>query len=209
MVIKKIFFAYFIFISLSILKAEDYKVISPDGKAVFQLYYTPTSLSYSLDWQGESIADKSAIQFFTQPSYKLLGKENKEVKSSWKPVWGQFSTIEDRCNQLTLHLSINGVKTDLICRVYNDGIGVRFAVAEQNNLQDKTITYKLDLNTQAKADAYFIIRKHIIGPIKLRCLFPKDADKPRSQPLFLEYNEERHVSLLEFDLYTANLFNTA
>jgi len=191
------------------LYAQNYSISSPNGNAVVQLYCAPSSLSYSLSWNKESIADKSTIQFFKNPSYKVLGKENKTINSSWKPVWGQFSTVEDHCNELTLHLSINEVKTDLICRVFDDGIGFRFAVAGQNNLKDKKIDFRLDLNTAVDAKAYHIKGQNVKGPLAINELFSGNEKGPKIQPLVLEYKEGRHVSLLESDLYTAKLFRTA
>ena len=207
--IKKLYLIVLTLSSLSILQAQNYSISSPDGKAVFQLYCTPSTLSYSLSWEKESIADKSEIQFFQTSSYKVLGKESKKINASWKPVWGQSSTVEDRCNELTLHLAINNIKTDLICRVYDDGIGIRFAVAGQNNLKGKKIDFRLDLNTASSAKAYHIKGQNVLGPLAINELFSGEGKKTKIQPLVLEYHEGRHVSLLESDLYTAKLFRTA
>jgi len=90
MIKKNLLFISFTFIILGCASAENYKVSSPDGKAILQLYCTPTALSYSLSWEKETIAEQSAIHFFENPNYKVLGKKDKEIKPSWKPVWGQF-----------------------------------------------------------------------------------------------------------------------
>ena len=205
---KKVFSISVILISFCTSSAENYTVTSPDGKAVFQLYCTASSLAYSLDWEKESIADKSAIQFFTSPTYKVLGKEHQKINSSWKPVWGQFSEVEDRCNELTLHLSINEIKTDLICRVYDDGVGIRFVVAEQEKLKGKSIAYSLEANFPKEGKAYFMNGgRGVDGPLESDNLF--SSKKNRGQPLFLECSDDTYISLLESDLYTAKLFRTA
>ena len=79
----------------------------------------------------------SALSLVPNAEYSLIGAETNSVNTTWETVWGQFSSVQDHCEQMVLKVDASGVQSDLICRVYNDGIGFRFVVPEQQMTRNK------------------------------------------------------------------------
>lgn len=65
-------------------------------------------------------------------------------QEKWKPVWGQSSEIENRYNSLTVQLANRtGDLIHIEFRVFDDGIGFRYAFPEQPNHNTLTIQDEL------------------------------------------------------------------
>ena len=118
----------------SLAASSEYNLLSPDGKIKVDITCTESALSYSLTWKGRELLKPSPLSLFPNPRYKVLSTKTASIDKRWDSVWGQFSEVHDRCEELTLTLDISGVRVDLVCRVYNDGLGFRFAVPEQGGI---------------------------------------------------------------------------
>jgi len=205
-----------LFINLSILYAEDCKISSPDGKASLTVHCDKGNLSYTLAWENEIINEKSTIHFFKDDIYSLDSFEQKKINTSWKPTWGQFSEIHDECNQLILHLVADysgfggaSSKIDLICQLYNDGMGIRFSVPAQEWLKGKKILYQIGVNMPKDIGGYFFKGKEgVKGPMKISEWRADTNEVNQRIPVVFEYSSEKHLAYLESDLYTAKLFKT-
>jgi len=78
--------------------------------------------------------------------YKLLSTETDSVDERWEQPWGEFRYIEDRHNELIVHLAeVGGKKSllDLQFRVFNDGVGFRYSFPQQNGLDSVVILDEL------------------------------------------------------------------
>jgi hypothetical protein len=74
-----------------------------------------------------------------QRGFALEGTSRREFKETWKPVWGQRSEILNHFNELTVKLKEKQAphrRMNVIFRVFNDGIGFRYELPEQDGLKD-------------------------------------------------------------------------
>ncbi len=64
-----------------------------------------------------------------------MGQDRKSVDETWKPVWGEYSTIRNNYEQLTVHLKHrSGKLLNIVFRVFADGVGFRYEFPRQNGL---------------------------------------------------------------------------
>jgi alpha-glucosidase len=78
--------------------------------------------------------------------YKLLSTEEKSADERWEQPWGEFRYIEDKHNELIVHLEETGGKKDLLdiqFRVFNDGVGFRYSFPKQSGLDSVVILDEL------------------------------------------------------------------
>lgn len=69
--------------------------------------------------------------------WKVLGMDSTSVDETWEPVWGETRKVRNHYRQLTVHLSQqkdDPVLIDIIFRVFDDGIGFRYAFPAQPRL---------------------------------------------------------------------------
>ena len=186
--------------------SSEYNLLSPDGKIEVDITCTESELSYSLSWEEKKLLNPSPLSLFPNPTYKVLSAKTASINQKWNPVWGQFSEVHDRHEQLTLALDISGVRADLVCRVYNDGVGFRFTVPEQEGVSGKKVAFVVTYNTVSEFAAYRTAGEHEpIGPEPLS----KFAKEKRILPILLNPDKDTFLGLVESDLYSATGFDQA
>lgn len=189
--------------------AGPYQLSSPDGQATVNLSYSDTKLTYSFSWQGVPLVEPSVISLTQQPNYSVIGVETNYINRTWKPVWGSYSEVHDHCNQLVLKLDDNNLRIDLICQVYNDGIGFRFMVPAQASLANKKIHYSFDSQMMGDFEAYAPRGENEpFGPVRLSKLALENS-RPKSMPVVMDSGNGQWLAILESDLYSADLFKHA
>jgi hypothetical protein len=135
--------------------ATETTVTSPDGniQVDFNLSDTGAPL-YMVMYKNKAVIDSSGMSFDFKdlPSLKegfsLVSSETKSVNDSWEMPWGEQRTVENNYNELRLYLQEeNGSKRKLnICfRVFNDGLGFRYELPEEEGVSEVLIT---DENTE-------------------------------------------------------------
>jgi hypothetical protein len=104
--------------------------IDEEGKPVYAVLFNgrevvkPSSLGFSLD-----------IDSLFYKNFTLIGGDRKTVDETWKPVWGEYSTIRNNYEQLTVHLKhSSGKRLDIVFRVFADGVGFRYEFLQQAGL---------------------------------------------------------------------------
>ena len=88
---------------------------------------------------------------FKSPDVSLTKFDVPAVDSSvadetWKPVWGETSSIRNNYKQLVLKLadrSGSGIQLQIIFRVFNDGVGFRYSFPPQSKLNHFIIANEL------------------------------------------------------------------
>ena len=134
-----------LFISLSFIINNYAQVLrSPSGnfEMNFSLQKDGTPV-YELAYKGKEIIKPSRLGLeLKNDSISLLN--NFEVEKvdtgsfdeTWKPVWGEVSTIRNHYNEMavTLHQKIPDRKMVIRFRLFNDGLGFRYEFPEQKNL---------------------------------------------------------------------------
>ena len=90
----------------------------------------------------------------------VLGAEVRDVDETWQPVWGEVKNIRNHYQQLTVHLrqpAAAGRRLDVVCRVFADGVGLRYEWPRQAGLTYFTIKEELtEFNLPADHRAFWI-----------------------------------------------------
>ncbi|TDQ06593.1 glycoside hydrolase family 97 protein [Pedobacter metabolipauper] len=107
--------------------------LDPEGKPVYAVYFDgkPVITNAAL---GFELVNDSAFS----KHLELSNVEKADFDESWKPVWGEVSTIRNHYQQLTVHLRQKETPKRLInivFRVFEDGVGFRYEFPKQPGLK--------------------------------------------------------------------------
>jgi len=148
---KKLFAFALLFVAFTSHAADTLSLNSPgnivriivyqetDGQIKYGVYFKqklfmkPSALAMKLKAPGELLLSK----------FDLVKSELNEVNETWKPVWGEVSSIKNNYKQLTLQLkdkSGSGVLLNVVFRVFDDGIGFRYEFPRQEKLNHFIVT---------------------------------------------------------------------
>lgn len=128
------------------------KISSPDNTIKVSFTLVDGQPEYSVTKNDNSVINPSAMGFnILQQAgqvirYKLLSSEISSADEKWEQPWGEFRYIEDRHNELIVHLEeVGGNKSllDIQFRIFNDGVGFRYSFPEQNGLDSVVILDEL------------------------------------------------------------------
>ena len=115
-----------------------------DGKTVvapshlgYQLKKENGEKSTDFDWKPSRATDKEASRkadFFSD--FTLEKFENNSFDETWKPVWGEESSIRNHYNELLVQLkqTKNNRFLNIRFRLFDDGLGFRYEFPDQKNL---------------------------------------------------------------------------
>ena len=182
----------------------EHAVRSPDGQVLVRLVCNDARLSYSLSWNDRVILEDSELSLVPDANYSVTAAQTRSINATWETVWGQFRSIEDRCQELVLNLNASGMRLDLICRVYNDGVGFRFVVPKQQVGSNNEVAFVCEFNSAIAFSGWFPNgESEPIGPE------PFGKRGKRQLPAVLDAGGGVFLGLLESDLYTAKGFETA
>ncbi len=148
---KKIIIAAFLFAFTNNIKAQTYTIQSPHNiiKATFLLNKNGQP-HYAVYFNTKEVIKSSSMGFALKETYSVKGiqsiKDNFLVSSIdsslvneiWQPVWGEVKNIKNNYRQYSIHLIEKTDlqrKLDIIFRVFDDGIGFRYAFPKQPNLK--------------------------------------------------------------------------
>ena len=118
------------------------EVTSPNGdvKVVFSLKGTvPT---YQVSYRGQSVIGESRLGYELKDAGNLLdgftltGEQTATFDETWKPVWGECSTIRNHYNELLVRLAQPSTERlmNIRFRVYDDGVGFRYEFPQEGKL---------------------------------------------------------------------------
>lgn len=178
-------------------------VSSPDGQIQIQLLENDGKLNYMLGWNGKEAISSSALSILPEKQVTVTGSVNKQEKKTWKPVWGQFSEITDRYNELQLSLDYEGVPATLYVRAYNGGSAFRFVIDELPETAKPSLFIEYGLSY---SDTFYMPAGEGApkGPIIVGDLPKMDSMKFKwKMPLVIETGQNKFMSLLESDLVSA------
>lgn len=179
---------------------QNYKIVSPDGTIRVTLACSESGPSYALTWRGRELFTPSPLSLFPGAEYKVLSCSASSVNTTWSTVWGQSSKVHDRYEQLILELTASGMRLDLICRIYDDGAGFRFAVPGQGAAPGRAIDFSVAYNTACSVSAYCSNGEYTpLGPASPAEL----AGEGRPLPILLDAGDDAFIGLLESDLYSS------
>ncbi|HWD89194.1 MAG TPA: glycoside hydrolase family 97 protein [Mucilaginibacter sp.] len=112
-----------------------------EGRPNYSVYYGDQTV-IKPSAMGFTLANDSAFD----KHFDILGSEIIAVDETWKPVWGEVSSIRDHYNQVTIHLKQKNSPNrlmNIIFRVFEDGVGFRYEFPYQPNLKYFIISNEL------------------------------------------------------------------
>lgn len=131
-------------LSFSLDNGRPTYTFSVDGKTVvapshlgYQLKKENGEKSTDFDWKPSRATDKEASRkadFFSD--FTLEKFENNSFDETWKPVWGEESSIRNHYNELLVQLkqTKNNRFLNIRFRLFDDGLGFRYEFPDQKDL---------------------------------------------------------------------------
>lgn len=174
------------------LFADPLTVQSPDGTISASFEISEGRLSYSASRKGEQIVGDSQIEIIAGAEMVQGEVTLQKNDSTWKPVWGQFSEIRDHHNELSVAMTADGIPVELVCRVFDAGMGFRF------NLSKESKGTKLTFASEYKP---LEIKKHFAG--QQGKPLPNKARANVSAPVVSIIKDGLHLGFFESDLFSA------
>jgi alpha-glucosidase len=99
---------------------------------------------YSLALDGAEIVEPSLLGLWFESridlvaGFRVTGVERRSVDTTWEQPWGERRVVTDRHNELLIRLAARTPdrRLDLRFRVFDDGVGFRYEVPEQDAYSD-------------------------------------------------------------------------
>jgi alpha-glucosidase len=186
-------------------------VQSPDGNIRVIVETVENSLSYQVVHKGDTIISRSALGFALKDKEPLganmviTDSRSRSYDNTWEQPWGEQRLIREHYNELMLTLreaSGQKRKMQIIFRVFDDGVGFRYFIPEQDNLQDFQIMDELtEFNFTANHNAWWI---KAYQPERYEYLYRRttlnEIDSFAHTPLTIETLNGKFLSIHEAEL---------
>ena len=170
-------------------------------------------LAYTLEYKGQEIIGRSELGLEFRdlpdlgPGMKVLGTDTRQVNESWERVWGRNKQVIDSYHELIVRLASKRdmVRLDLLVRVYDDGVAIRYHIPEQENIGefelsgDKT-TFRLNGNHRVWAAQYGPFRSHQESEFNELMLEDPVLKERSGLPFLMEIGEKTWVAITEANL---------
>ncbi len=194
---------------LVVAGASATRITSPSGRLVCELWLDKGVPTYSLSYDGRTVVAPSTLGL--QLADGTLGTGMKQLSATpvtsdntWHQLWGEDDMVRDHYNGLTLSLQERGGKhrrLNIVARVYDDGLGLRYEIPAQKGLDTFIINDELtQVRLAHDAPAWSIPSNHteyFEGIFERAPLSQKDTV---CTPLTIEFDENTFVALHEANL---------
>ncbi len=123
-------------------------IASPDGSVSASVGVDDGRLSYDVTRDDTAVIAPSTLGFvLRQPEidltegFEILSTEEAEIDEEWTPAWGTDARIRNQANELTVHArhAESGVELDVVVRAFDDGVGFRYHLPEQEALDGEIV----------------------------------------------------------------------
>ncbi len=141
------------FLTCQLLHSQDsVKILSPDEQNQVTFQLIDGEPFYQLSRHGQSLITPSRLGFILKGErqlsrqFRLLKAEKSTFQEIWEQVWGEDKLILNHYNEMRIELEEdqpNPRKLNLIFRIYDDGLGFRYEIPEQEYLHDFQILDEL------------------------------------------------------------------
>ena len=186
---------------------SEFFVYSPDKNVKINFYNENGSIYYELDWYGKKMIHKSKLSIFDESQVEITDIKRQTINNEWEPVWGQFSLIEDKYNELIIQLDINHTIGNLIVRAYDEGVGFRYKLNGIPDEQKTTFFTEFNLDSLDKYYSY-APEDEPLGPFSAAELLNNPSSLPQLRiPIVVEKPGNKYMAILESDLYSAEGFD--
>jgi alpha-glucosidase len=128
--------------------AQEQTVTSPDGALSLTVRVAGGRPTYAIARAGAPVLAPSGLGLRFQDvapfedDLEIAEVERRAVDTTWQPVWGDASEVREHYQELVVHLRerATGRRLDVIARVFDDGVGLRYAVPAQDGLAQVALT---------------------------------------------------------------------
>ncbi len=155
-----------VFAALS-ARAESSVVASPDGRMLVAVDVSDSGRpQYSIRYRGADVVAPSALglRFAAQhgfdTGFAIASKRTRSSDSVWQQPWGERRRVRDHYNELTVRFRSTAAprrEFEVEFRAYDDGIGLRYLVPEQDGYDDVAIIDELtEFRIDPDATAWWI-----------------------------------------------------
>lgn len=171
-------------------------VQSPDGRTAVSFEVRRGELFCSVARDQRTVVAPSRIEIFPGAAMSVVSHATGEQDRTWKPLWGQFSSIRDHHRELSLSLKADGMPVRMQCRVFDSGIGLRFVLSQAT--KGRRVTFATAYRLADGQRFYFAKgERGVAGPLRYEELTRAPI------PLVAERQDGTALALLESDLYSA------
>lgn len=141
-----------IFLATTFKQDAPLTIASPDKSISVRLTLKDGVPFYSVTRQGKAIVEDSRLGFVLKDlppldkDFKVTSSKASTKDETWTQPWGETKQIRNHYNQLTISLQEKSAlkrKLNLEFRVFNDGIGFRYEILAQPNLDSFIIMDEL------------------------------------------------------------------
>lgn len=168
--------------------------LAQDGTPTYHLTYKGKTVikpsTLGLELKEDKNNKKSLLNDFT-----IIDKKTSSFDETWKPVWGEQSSIRNHYNELAVTLYQKETERQLIItfRLFNDGLAFRYEFPAQKNLiyfvikEEKTQFAMTGDHTAFWMPGDYDTQEYDYTTSKLseiRTLFPKAKNRNLAQPPF-------------------------
>ncbi|MDG4782079.1 glycoside hydrolase family 97 catalytic domain-containing protein [Micromonospora sp. WMMD961] len=123
-------------------------VRSPDGTVGVAVSDDGGRLSYSVTNRGKVVVGASGLglDLAGRPSLteamSVVSVRRRTIDETWKPLWGTDGTVRNHARELTVHAvqAGTGFRLDVVVRVFDNGVGIRYHIPAQPGVDDYTVT---------------------------------------------------------------------
>ncbi len=128
---KKRLFFFCICLALIGTVQGQIETASPDGRYVFKACNTDSGLSFSVEYEGETVIQPSPMgyQESKDDTVRLQFSDSKRPKiisNRWHPVYGERAVVEDKYRERIIPLSGGSRPQELVIRAYDEGVAFCF-----------------------------------------------------------------------------------
>jgi alpha-glucosidase len=134
-------------------RAQDsLRVASPDGRNEVSVQLRDGRLYYAVRRDGRAVLLPSGLgfQFRGAPplrdGLRVVGAAEKTVDESWMQPWGEVARVRDQHKELRVSVAeaaAPGRRFAVVFRVFDDGVGFRYELADSGGFRDFEVTDEL------------------------------------------------------------------
>ncbi|PKG57452.1 glycoside hydrolase family 97 protein [Shewanella sp. GutDb-MelDb] len=138
--------------------AKSVSLTSPNKQIVVTLSDDNGQPEYSVEFQGQEVITPSRLGLVFKSlgefgqGFKIEQSKHSSTENRWQQPWGEQEWIEDNYHQITTTLSNGQYQLKLHFKAFNDGIGFRYELPKQGELNQLVITNELTEFSVPKAE---------------------------------------------------------
>jgi alpha-glucosidase len=194
--------------STSALAAPSVQVASPDGTlSVAVTTDNDGRPSYAVSRNGKPVIAPSRLGFIFvdapkfERNFVVAGHETSTFDDTWELPWGERRSIRNHYNEMRVTLAEKNAlkrRIDVVFRVYDDGLGFRYAFPRQDALEQVKIGEELtEFNIAAPATAWWIPAGEWNREEYLYHRTPVQEVGDAQTPMTLRFDSGLHLSIHE------------